>query len=109
MPVFLTRNHTVNRMPVFLTENHIGRILVYSTEIAQLVICLIFSTKNATVTYYNNFTTRRLNFLQLMLCYQNMYNWSRYNYELELLLAALGFAQLFAWQKFPIFIFLGKN
>ncbi len=38
-----------------------------------------------------------------------MNNWSGYNFELELHLAALGFAQQFARQKFPIFIFLGKN
>ncbi len=44
--VFSTENHTVNRMLVFLSKNHI-HILVFSTEIAPLVICLIFSTENA--------------------------------------------------------------
>ncbi len=34
-------------MPVFLTKNHnISPILVFSTEIASLVIYLIFSTEN---------------------------------------------------------------
>ncbi len=48
MPVFSTKNHTINRMLVFLTENHnVSRILVFSTAISPLVICLIFSTENA--------------------------------------------------------------
>ncbi len=48
MQVFLTENHTVNRMPVFLTENrNVSRILVFLTEIAPLGIYLIFSTENA--------------------------------------------------------------
>ncbi len=48
MPVFLTENHTVNRMPVFLTKNHnVSRILFFSTEIASLFIYLIFSAENS--------------------------------------------------------------
>ncbi len=45
MLVFLTEDHTVNRMPVFLTESHnISRMLVFLTEIAPLVIFLIYRT-----------------------------------------------------------------
>ncbi len=91
MLVLSTENHTVNRMPVFLTKNHnVSRILVFLTGSYHWSFVSSFQlTMRYKVTYYNYITTRCLGFLQLMLRYQNMYNWSRYNLELELHLAAL--------------------
>ncbi len=84
MPVFSTQNLTVNRMLVSLTKNHnVSRILVFSTEIAPLVIRLISSTENSIESHILQQFHNKM-FRLLKLCYQNMYNWSRYNFELEL-------------------------
>ncbi len=45
--MLLSLHHTVHHTPVFFTKNRVSRILVFSSKIATLVICLIFLTENA--------------------------------------------------------------